>query len=94
MTIEKASDLLNKAGIWAEISWRNQVQFNGDYEDIYELTEQPRSGAIWFYRANGSQAYYTFDQMNQKISVITEPADLGIQYLVAMRTLVQEVAER
>ena len=94
MTIEKASSLLDKAGIWAQISWRHQMSFNGDYEDIYELTEQPRYGNLYFYDAKGRHAVYAFDQMNQRAMVITEPADLGIQYLVAMRTMVQEVAER
>lgn len=94
MTIEKASSLLDKGGIWAEISWRNQIQFNGDYEDIYELTEQPRYGSLYFYDAKGRNAGYAFDQMRQMVMVINEPADLGIQYLVAMRTIAQEVAER
>lgn len=94
MTIEKASSLLDKADINARISWYNVVSFNGDYEDIYELTGQPRSGMICFKDAEDHYAAYIFDQMEQKIMIITEPTDLGIQYLVAMRTLVQEVAER
>ena len=94
MTIEKASSLLDKAGIWAEIAWRNKVDFNGDYEDIYELTEQPRSGSLYFFDARGRHAGYSFDLMDQRVRIISEPADLGIQYLVAMRTMAQEVAER
>lgn len=94
MTIEKASSLLDKANIWAEISWRKQIQFNGDYEDIYELCDQPRSGLIYFRDNAEHHAGYIFDQMSQKVIIITEPADLGIQYLIAMRTLALEVAER
>ena len=94
MTIEKASDLLNKAGIIARVAWYNDVSFNGDYEYIYELTEQPRQGQVMFWQKVGVYADYAFDQMDQKVTIITEPTDLGIQYLMAMRTIVQEIAER
>lgn len=94
MTIEKASSLLDKAGIWANVAWYNTIEFNGDYEDIYKLTEQPRSGNLYFFDARGRHAGYAFNQMDQRVTIISEPADLGIQYLVAMRTLALEVAER
>lgn len=94
MTIARASDLLNKKAIIARVRWQKMVSFNGDYEGIYEVTEQPRSGLISFYGPHHTTAEYAFDQTNQTIAVLHEPADLGIQYLVAMRTMAQEVAER
>ena len=94
MTIEKASSLLDKADIKARVIWYHDVSFNGDYEDIYELTEQPRWGQVMFWQQGGGYANYAFDQMEQKIKIIEEPTDMGIQYLVAMRTMAQEVAER
>lgn len=94
MTIEKASELLSAADIWAQISWTKSMTFCGSYEDIYEMTEQPRSGFIYFYDLKGHIVVYAFDQVNQNIKIITEPLDMGIQYLAAMRLMAQEVAER
>ena len=49
MTLTEANRMMARANAHTHIAWHNRCTFNGDYEDIYELTEQPRTGTVTFF---------------------------------------------
>lgn len=94
MTLTEANRMMARANTRTHIAWHNSYSFNGDYEDIYELTEQPRTGIITFFGQAGIIGEYSFDQMDQKAFVRYESKLIGIGFIAAMRIIAQEIADR
>jgi hypothetical protein len=94
MTLTEANRMMARANAHTHIAWHNRCAFNGDYEDIYELTEQPRTGTVTFFGNGQIMGEYSFAQMDQKAYIRYESKLIGIGFIAAMRIIVQEIAER
>ena len=101
MTVNKALQILNEKKIKVEMKWTKSFDISGEYTDMAELIEQPRRCILYFHKHSkayddnefGDYAgYYLIDQTESSSFRWFESHNVGLQVIVAMRTIAHEVA--
>lgn len=95
MRTKEALETLAANHVEVEIRYDNSIILSGEYTDIIEMVNQPRSGSIMFRSYDGCNkllGHYSFWQAASKTREDWVINDIPVRMIAAMRAVAQEVA--